>query len=230
MSLIASSSGPAEDRVAMAYAEKGARVKAMCAKAGVKYPPKKLFLRAFKRERVLEVWASNGGSAAFRKVASYPVAAASGDLGPKRVQGDQQVPEGFYVVDRFNPKSLFWLSLGLNYPNASDRVLSDRQRPGADIFIHGNCVSIGCLAMNDDAIKEIYLLALEAHKAGQKGLPVHIFPFRMTAQATLEAARSYPQWANFWSQLKPGYDAFERTRRVPQVRVLKDGSYQLVRR
>jgi murein L,D-transpeptidase YafK len=227
MFFLASIAPPREDRVAMAYRDKGAVVREMCERAGLKPFPKKVFFRAFKREGLLEAWGSNGGSAKFRLIRAYPVAAASGDLGPKRVQGDRQVPEGFYTVDRFNPKSLFWLSLGLNYPNAADRILSDPVHPGADIFIHGNCVSIGCLAMTDDAIKEIYLLALEAKRAGQKGIPVHIFPFRMSDQALRQASRAYPQWRGLWRQLKPGYDGFEKTHRVPRVTVGKDGAYRV---
>ncbi len=107
------------------------------------------------------MWARHGDGR-FRLVASYPILAVSGGPGPKRREGDKQVPEGFYEIDRFNPKSLFHLSLGLNYPNAADRVLSDREHPGGDIFIHGSNVTVGCAPLGNDAIEELYLAALDA--------------------------------------------------------------------
>ena len=83
----------------------------------------------------------------------------SGTTGPKRLQGDFQVPEGFYHINEFNPNSNYHLSMGLNYPNSSDRILSDSLRPGGEIYIHGSCVSVGCIPLNDDEIEELYLIA-----------------------------------------------------------------------
>ena len=123
----------------------------MFADAGVPYPAREIYLRAFKFEGQLELWARPANDhALFHLVHTYPIQCASGRLGPKRREGDGQVPEGFYFVERFNPRSLFHLSLGLNYPNASDRLLTTNPaQPGSDVFIHGNAVSVGCLAMGD---------------------------------------------------------------------------------
>jgi len=165
------------DRVADAYRAALPTVQFWCKQADIPYPPKRIFLRAFKLERTLEVWGSSSGRTPFKLLQALPIAAMSGTLGPKRMEGDGQVPEGVYFINRFNPLSQFLLSLGLNYPNASDVVQSDSARPGGDIFIHGDRKSIGCLAMTDPVIQRIYILCLEARNGGQARIPVHIFRF-----------------------------------------------------
>ncbi len=202
---------------------KGLTLQEQARELGLKYPLRKVFLRAFKEERRLELWASNGVEP-MRRVRSYAIAAASGGPGPKRREGDLQVPEGVYRIDRFNPRSRFHLSLGLDYPNASDR-LRGAKRPGDDIFIHGNRVSIGCLAMTDRVIDEIYSLCEKA--ANRKAIPVHIFPCRMDGLAMDALLRRHPEHRAFWRELRPVYDAFERTRRVPKVLIGTNGDYQV---
>lgn len=128
-------------------------------RAGVPYPPKAVALLAFKKERRVEVWAGSDG--AWRLVRAYPVLGASGELGPKLREGDRQVPEGFYRIEGLNPNSSYHLSMKLDYPNAFDRVRAaeeGRTDPGSDIFIHGKTASIGCLAMGDEAIEELFVL------------------------------------------------------------------------
>ena len=177
----------AESRVSAARIRNGAVVRAAVARVGLPYPPREIFLRVFKREATLEVWARED-SGPFKRIAEYRVLASSGHPGPKRREGDQQVPEGFYRIGRFNPESNFHLSLGLNYPNDSDRLLSAREHPGSDIFIHGKAASIGCLPLGDPAIEELYLLALDVQRRGQKEIPVHIGKNRfakMTRSCTL---------------------------------------------
>lgn len=218
---------PSADRVKVAQERAGATVQQLCADAGLAYPPKRLFIRAFKAEKVMEIWGASAANAPFKHIQTYPIAAMSGTLGPKRREGDLQVPEGFYYIDRFNPKSRFWLSLGLNYPNTSDRILSDKSRPGGDIFIHGNAVSIGCMAMTDKKIDEIYLLALGARNGGQTRINVHVFPFRMT-ESNLERHAGSPLII-FWNTLKPVHDAFQTTLKVPTVKVDSKGKYSLVK-
>ncbi len=138
--------------------------------------PLKLFLRAFKQEKVLEVWAKKkDGTCAL--VYTYPILAASGDLGPKRREGDRQVPEGFYSLTTMNPKSRFLLSVKIDYPNALDRKRGPEPW-GGDIYIHGKDVSIGCLALGDQAIREFYLMVKEAKDHGQKAPPIQVFPCR----------------------------------------------------
>lgn len=220
-------SEPQTDRVQAARERAGSAVKQLCADAGLKYPLQRLFFRAIKDERILEVWGADSGRSKFKLIHTYPIAAMSGKLGPKRREGDLQVPEGFYHIDRFNPKSRFLLSLGLNYPNASDRILSDKKKPGGDIFIHGNAVSIGCMAMTDAKIEEIYLLALSARDSGQRQIPVHVFPFRMTAEKLVKHETS-PHFT-FWQSLEPAFESFQRTKQVPKVQVNAEGKYSVAK-
>ncbi len=224
------------DRVAAARIRRGGTLLERFAAAGVKYPPAQVFIRVFKYEGELELWATDApeGRARFRRVYIYLVLRASGRLGPKRQEGDLQVPEGIYRIDRFNPRSLFHLSLGLDYPNASDRLLAaDRDHPGSDVFIHGGCDSVGCLAMGDPASEEIFLAAWDAKQGGQQVVSVHIFPCRMEARNRAEvlapSCQGDPATEIFWRGLQEGYDSFERTHQVPDVQVREDGSYAISR-
>ncbi len=217
-----------EGRVARARELRAPAVRERCTRAGLAFPPRELFLRAFKREAFLEVWARDERPE-FTLLHRYPITYSSGHPGPKRREGDRQVPEGFYQIEGFNPLSLYHLSLRVNYPNASDRILSDRAKPGFDIYIHGGDGSVGCLPIGDEGIEEVYLLASDA--GNRDTLPLHIFPMQMSGPAWdefLAAERERaPELARFWAQLQPGFDAFERTRRVPVVNVGMDGSYRV---
>ena len=138
------------------------------------------------------------------------------------------MPEGFYHIDRLNPKSSYHLSLGINYPNASDKILSDKDAPGSDIFIHGRCVTVGCLPMTDDKMNEIYLSAEFATRSGQNKIPVHIFPFKMTKeniQKHINLTKRYDSYRGFWENLKGGYDTFEKNHVVPSIQVNNEGEY-----
>ena len=117
----------------------------------LKWPAKYVYIRSFKYDAQLEVWVKNEAKEKYKLFKTYKVCMQSGTMGPKRLQGDYQVPEGFYYINEFNPHSNYHLSLGLNYPNASDRILSDSFRPGGNIYIHGSCVSVGCIPVTDDA-------------------------------------------------------------------------------
>jgi murein L,D-transpeptidase YafK len=178
-----------------------------------------IFIRVFKEEMELEVWVDTGEQfVMFRK---YDVCACSGTLGPKTKEGDLQCPEGFYFVGKrdMNPSSSFHLSFNIGYPNEYDRQLS---RTGSAIMVHGSCVSIGCFAMTDASIEEIYALADAALRGGQPFFRVHIFPFRMTQRNIEHHLGS--QWDSFWLNLKAGYDYFETNARPPDVGVA-DGKY-----
>ena len=203
-----------EDRVAEARRRCGAKLRATFAKAGVRWPAAEILLRAMKRERELELWARNGVGESFRFAMRVPITAASGGPGPKRREGDMQVPEGFYEVDRFNPLSNFHLSLGLNYPNASDRIEADPVSPGFDIFIHGGDASIGCLALGDAGIEEIYLAAIESRA---RPIRVQLFPARMDS-ADWPAWRDaqlavHPEFRALWEELAAAWTRFEREHR-----------------
>ena len=175
-----------------------------------------VFLRIFKRENVLELWMRPRGATRFILLKSWPICAWSGSLGPKLKEGDGQSPEGFYSVglSSLNPNSRYHLSFNLGFPNAYDRA---HGRTGSFLMVHGACVSVGCYAMTDAGIEEIYALVEAALRNGQKRVPVHIFPFRMTAENMRRHAND--RWIAFWRNLKEGHDLFEKTSMPPRVRV-----------
>jgi murein L,D-transpeptidase YafK len=153
----------------------------------------------------------------------------SGTMGPKRLQGDYQVPEGFYYINEFNPNSMYHLSLGLNYPNASDRILSDSLRPGGEIYIHGSCVSVGCIPVTDAQIEELYIITSYAKANGQDFIPVHVFPVKYDVKKSMEylstSAKKNYAVHQFALQLKGAFDKFEEKKQVPVVMINKKGQY-----
>jgi len=188
-----------------------------------------ILIVAYKAEKQLEIYAKKKNEIDYKLISTYNVCASSGELGPKRKQGDGQIPEGFYKIDRFNPSSNFYLSLGVNYPNQSDRKKSNASNLGGDIFIHGSCVTIGCLPMTDDKIKEIYLYAVFARNNGQSDIPVYIFPFRMTDtnfQTYQNRHTRNQELIDFWTNLKIGYDKFILEKKALKVSVDNSGNYQ----
>ncbi len=222
--------GPRARRVAR---ERGASIRRLFERRGVAFPPRAVYLRALKQERELELWARGPGGR-YLLIKRYGICAASGELGPKRRQGDGQVPEGFYWIDRFNPRSSFHLSLGINYPNRADQAREARRGRrrglGGDIFIHGACVSIGCMALTDGRIEEVYLAAAGARSRGQRRVPVHVFPARLDAHGIAALRRRYagrPELLRLWSEMMPAYLAFEARRRPPRVRIDRSGRYQV---
>jgi murein L,D-transpeptidase YafK len=178
-----------------------------------------VFLRIFKESRELELWVQQDTQ--YARFRTYPICAMSGDLGPKTKQGDQQAPEGFYQVTpvRLNPFSDYHLPFNLGYPNAYDRA---HGRTGGALMVHGDCVSIGCFAMTDAGIEEIYTLVAIALRNGQVQVPVEIYPFRMTDEAMRRHRDSH--WREFWEGLKPAYDHFEKHHWPATIRV-EDGCY-----
>lgn len=173
-----------------------------------------IFMRLFKETNELEVWVKPENSDEFSLFKTYEICYYSGDLGPKTKQGDGQSPEGFYFINagRFNPWSSFHLSLNMGYPNRYDRAMG---YTGDYLMIHGSCVSIGCYAMKDEGIEEIYTLAHKAVENGQNFFRVHSFPFRMTDEAMSKNANH--KWIDFWKNLKTGYDWFEEKKTPPNV-------------
>ncbi len=177
------------------------------------------FIRIFKEENELEIWLRAADE--FKLFKTYDICYYSGALGPKLKEGDRQSPEGFYAVDQaaMNPNSSYHLSFNLGFPNLFDQA---NQRTGSFLMVHGNCVSIGCYAMTDAGIEEIYLIVEAAQEAGQKMVPVHAFPFRMTDdRLALEQNR---RWFEYWQNLKQGFDWFEKDR-VPPVVSVSDKKY-----
>lgn len=188
-----------------------------------------LLIVAYKDTGELELYAKKKQDKVYKKIHSYEICYSSGQLGPKRSQGDYQVPEGFYHIVRFNPTSYFYLSLGLNYPNLSDRRKRKTKNLGGDIFIHGACVTVGCLPMTDDKIKEIYLFAVYAKNNGQSKIPVYVFPFRMTAQnmAVYKVKNeNNKELTDFWDKLSIGYNKFTQDKVELSFSVAENGDYQ----
>ncbi len=193
---------------------------AMFAAAGVAADAA-ILLRIFKQEAMLEVWGNTGSGYALLR--SYPICRYSGMLGPKLRQGDGQAPEGFYSIrpGQLNPSSRFHLAFNLGYPNAFDRA---HDRTGDFLMVHGNCVSIGCYAMGDSAIEEIYSMVARALGNGQPAVPVQIFPFRFDTNWRDRHLTS--PWLDFWEQLEAGQRAFDATRQPPRIRV-REGRYEV---
>jgi murein L,D-transpeptidase YafK len=214
------------ERAARARRRTEATVRAMFEDASISYPPATLLLRAFKHERELEVWAGSTQDGAMARITSYGICAASGELGPKRREGDLQVPEGYYKIAYLWPASDYHLSMKVNYPNTSDKILGHKRWPGSDIMIHGSCASIGCLAMSDERIEEIYTMSAAAQARSR--VEVHIYPMRRAAD--LETLPTYARHRDFWDNLYRGYTAFEQTAQMPEVSVNPDGSYRYVTR
>jgi murein L,D-transpeptidase YafK len=216
-------------RVRLAAKEKDDALRHMFEEKGISYPPRAILFRAFKKEALLELWASENAHNSYALVHTYSICATSGVLGPKRRFGDVQVPEGFYELDWFNPQSNFFLSLHVSYPNSADRILGSRANPGGDIFLHGNCVTIGCIPITDDGIKEVYWLAVQVHAAGERHIPIEIFPARLTEDGYKSLARSYPNQPEllaFWGNLREGFDLFEKEHRRLKITVASDGRYR----
>ncbi|NOU61375.1 L,D-transpeptidase family protein [Marinifilum caeruleilacunae] len=217
-------------RVRDAYAEKEQVILEVLEGKNIKVDQLEVYLRAFKFGKSIQLWGKNKTDNRYKLLKEYKVCRKSGQLGPKRKQGDLQVPEGFYYIDRFNPASNFHLSLGINYPNQSDKILADQNHPGGDIFIHGACVTVGCLPITDELIKELYLFCVEAKNNGQKHIPVHIFPAKLSdknIEVLLSKYQEDTDKINLWKALKVAYDKFNSSKQVPRVKFLTNGLHQV---
>lgn len=190
------------------------------AKKGMKFGAP-IYIRIFKHEEKLELWVKKKKK--FELFRTYPICTYGGEgLGPKLRQGDGMAPEGFYFVraGQFNPYSSYHLAFNIGYPNKFDRY---HKRTGGHIMVHGNCVSIGCFAMTNAKIDEIYALADAAVRNGQSFFRVHIFPFRMTSENMAKFSNS--KWLGFWKNLKEGYDKFTKNGNIPPSFNVKNGRY-----
>lgn len=216
-------------KVASAAKIKEDTLKKQCAAMGIQWPVKEMYIRSFKYDSQMEVWVRNNNSEQFKLFKTYKVCALAGTLGPKRMEGDFQVPEGFYYITEFNPKSDYHLSLKLNYPNQSDKVLSDAIRPGGGIYIHGSCVTVGCIPINDSQIEELYILAASAKNSGQDFIPVHIFPVRYNKPESVEylsrMLKDNPVVQKFEDKLKDAFEIFDKQKQLPVITITKKGEY-----
>ncbi len=219
-------------RVANAFKEKEDSLKIQLSQKGINWPVNQLYIRSFKYDSQLEVWARNSNKESFTLFKTYKVCALSGSLGPKRFEGDYQVPEGFYFINTFNPNSNYHLSLGINYPNASDKIKCKDINPGGDIFIHGSCTTVGCIPMQNQQIEELYILSAYAYNGGQQFIPVHIFPINFNNKHSLsvlqKAMNDDDRYKYFTNQLKLVFDFFEKNKKIPLIGVNKKGDYEML--
>jgi murein L,D-transpeptidase YafK len=214
-------------RVKAAYDEKWEDLKSDISKKGFDVNGFEILFMAYKSEKKVEVWMRSKKETHYSLFKTYDICYYSGGLGPKRHQGDGQVPEGFYNFAVFNPYSSYHLSLGVSYPNKSDKIIG-KSNLGGDIMMHGNCVSIGCMPITDTYIKEVYVLAVEARNNGEQTIPICIFPSKMDEKEMKLLNDQYKGNApllDFWKDLKVGYDYFETNKKLPNIVVDKNGKY-----
>jgi murein L,D-transpeptidase YafK len=217
------------ERVKMAYDLKWTTLEKELQQAGFQ-ENFEMLVTAYKAEGKLEIWLKNQNKTKFALFKTYDFCAHSGKLGPKVTEGDLQTPEGFYKINVFNPMSSYHLSLGIDYPNEVDKARTGKDRKtGGDIYIHGDCVTVGCIPLTDDKIREVYILAVEAKNAGQPEIPVYIFPFRMTKTNFESYAKQYPQHIAFWNTLQPGFKSFEKDKKILNVLTKSNGQTILKR-
>jgi murein L,D-transpeptidase YafK len=218
-------------KVAKAIKARTDTLKNQFKKAGLVFPPKQLYIRSFKFDSQLEVWVKSGNSNHFQLFKTYPVCALSGTMGPKRMDGDYQVPEGCYFIKSFNPLSNYHLSLELNYPNASDRLLSDSIKPGSDIYIHGGCLTQGCIPIKDIPMEELYVLSAYTQMQGQDFIPVHIFPINYDQEKSREflkkSSRDDPEYRAFTDKMKEIFNHFQGLHQLPIIGINQRGEYRV---
>jgi murein L,D-transpeptidase YafK len=212
-------------RVRAAFEEKQATIDSRLKQLDIPKEQINLYFRAFKQEEILEAWVKTSDAGSFSLYREIPFCQSSGTLGPKMMKGDLQIPEGVYHIDRFNPESKFYLSLGINYPNLSDLKHADAERLGGDIFIHGNCVTVGCIPITDDKIKEIYALAVLAKSSGQTKIPVHIFPSKTMTSLIYQNEKNHR--SALWHSLEPIQRYFDENFSLPKLHLNNSGYYQM---
>ena len=209
--------------VAQAYKEKWTSISKNFKAKGIDSSNFTVLIRVFKEEKTIEVWLKTKKADKYIYYTSYAICRSSGMLGPKRTEGDLQVPEGFYKINFFNAYSDYYLAMQVDYPNQSDKILG-RKPFGGEIMIHGNCVTIGCIPITDDKIKELYLICLFSKGAGHDVM-VHSFPFRLEKNK-IEAAPS-KTLLSFWNNLSIGYNYFEEKKQLPQIFIETNGAYKI---
>ena len=214
-------------RVKLAYEKKWDDLKKLMEQKKIDPQKFNLYLRVFKHEKEFELWVKNTSDTKYQLLKTIPICANSGELGPKRKEGDLQVPEGFYTINLFNPNSSYNLALKVSYPNASDKLKGAGNRLGGDIMVHGECVTIGCIPLQNGPIREVYILAVEVQN---RKLPINIdiFPCKFTKQNDEMLSNNYTQdKIIFWESLKSAYSYFETNKSLPKITVSKKGDYIL---
>lgn len=196
---------------------------------GLTLPLDQIFIQSFKEEKKMEVWGRNQGD--LQLIKTYPICTVPGKIGPKIRQGDKQVPEGWYKIDSINPNSSFHLSLRINYPNAADSIRSKNEKdPGGDIFIHGDCYSVGCLPIQDAPMEEVFWLIVQSLYAFPHcEIPVLILPFDLNDEEKYARyTNDFPENISLWEELKSIQMYFEEFGWLPEVYVSDEGQYLIL--
>ncbi len=216
-------------RVREAWERRAGDIRKLFWNADMDYPPEEVLLRVLKDNNVLELWVRPVHGRMFELLKTYHICDRSGKLGPKRIQGDQQVPEGFYSVTKFDPESPFHLSMLINYPNPSDYIRGDQK--AEKTHIHGGCVTIGCIPITDRRMEELYPICLDSKWKYGNWLQVHIFPRYMNKEGMASLEEEFekkPKLLFFWKELHAGYKYFEEARIPPEFDIKEeDGTYLL---
>lgn len=212
-------------RVKDAYTDKWTALEAELKAKKIDPAQLEVFIRIFKQEKELELWVKNKSDAKYIFLKKIDICASSGVLGPKRKEGDLQVPEGIYTISAYNPNSSYYLALQVSYPNKSDLILKTGQRAGGEIMIHGNCVTIGCVPLQDDPVKDVYILCVEAKN--NKNTPrCEIYPCRFTEENMKSLRANYSQEKNeFWNGIRPAYSYFEKNKTPISYTINQMGAY-----
>jgi murein L,D-transpeptidase YafK len=217
-------------RIREAYNDKEKTVIKTLAGHSISRDSLRIYLRAFKTEKIVELWAKNTSDSAFTLIRKFAICDISGEIGPKRRYHDLQVPEGFYHITTFNPYSKYYLSMQINYPNASDSIRGVQGHLGNLIFIHGECLSSGCIAMGNDNIKELFVYCIEAYNSGQEQIDLTIYPAKLNYNiysGLTTRYRKYKDEISLWADLKKSYDLFEQSKVPPTVKFLPDGTHEV---
>ena len=217
-------------RVKSAFQEKGKLVNKLYTNKNLNIKNSQIFIRVFKQEDELELWAKSKTSQQFIKIKTYKICAKSGTIGPKSRAGDGQVPEGLYQINRFNPASNHHLSLGLNYPNQADKIRAGFFPTGGDIFIQGQCVTIGCMPITNECIEELYIACVEAKEALQKTIKVEIYPCKLDKENSQKIFKKYAknkEYIKVWKILQKSFDYFENKHIPVSYSFDKKGNYVL---
>ena len=217
-------------RVREAYTCKEKIVDKTLASHSISHDSLRIYLRAFKAEKIIELWAKNIRDSVFMPIKEFSICDISGFEGPKRRYRDLQVPEGFYHISELNPYSKYYLSMAINYPNASDSIRGVHGHLGNQIYIHGSCISSGCLAMTDDRIRELFVYCIEAYNSGQQEIAMTIYPTRLTDENYSELISQYRKdkdKISLWSDLKKSFDLFNQKKVQPKVKFLHDGTHEV---
>lgn len=214
-------------RVRAAYQSKKDLISQELSKKGLESTNFQLLIKAYKYEQLVKVYVKGKTDEKWSLYKTIPFCWTSGELGPKRQEGDLQIPEGFYSINHFNPYSNFHLSLGVSYPNKSDKIKSPHSRKGGAIYMHGGCATIGCIPIEDEPIKEVYILAVLGKNNGQSKVPIHIFPFEYSEEKMKVASTEFPEHVNFWKNLFEVEEKFNKEKIQGKVSIDAKGNYFL---